>query len=82
MEQRELKATLRQLHDELEATGSADPELKDLLRELDSDIHRLTEQHAPLGQRLEQAAASFEAEHPRVASLLTDLADTLAKLGL
>jgi chromosome segregation ATPase len=82
MDSQQLKETLKRLHGELEATGSADQELKDLLRELDQDIHRLTERHESPGRRLEQAALEFEAEHPRVAALLSELADTLAKLGL
>ena len=82
MDTQQLKATLKRLHAELESTGSADQELKELLRELDDDIHRLTEKQASLGKRLERSALSFEAEHPRIAMLMTELSDTLAKLGL
>ena len=86
MDPQQLKQTLKRLHTELESTGSADQELKALLGELDDDIHRLTEQAeteaASVGERLEAAAVSFEAEHPRVAMLLKELADSLAKLGL
>ena len=86
MDPQQLKQTLKRLHTELEATGSADQELKDLLGELDDDIHRLTEQpdaEAPsVGERLEAAAVGFEAEHPRLAMMLKELSDSLAKLGL
>ncbi len=82
MNTQQLKKTLKRLHAELESTGTADPELKNLLRDLDDDIQRLTEDDASPGERLEQAAVGFEAEHPRVAMLLRELQDTLAKLGL
>jgi ABC-type transporter Mla subunit MlaD len=86
MERQQLKATLKRIHAELESTGSADPELKELLGELDDDIHRLTQQQdqasASFGERLEAAALGFEAEHPRVSMLLKELSDSLAKLGL
>lgn len=86
MEKQQLKQTLKRLHAELEATGSADQELKQLLSELDGDIHRLTEQPEAaaesFGERFESAAVDFEAEHPRIAMLLKELSDTLAKLGL
>lgn len=86
MDSQQLKQTLKRIHAELESTGSADEELKELLGDLDDDIHRLTQRQddesASLGERVEAAALGFEAEHPRVAMLLKELSDSLAKLGL
>ncbi len=41
-----LKSHLRSLHASLAQTGDVDEELKDLLRQLDGDIHLLLEQRA------------------------------------
>jgi len=88
MDTEQLKQTLKRLHTELEATGTVDAELKVLLEDLDDDIQRLTgdaDATAPgpsLRERVEHTAMGFEADHPRIAMLLTELSDTLAKLGL
>ncbi|NIM68870.1 MAG: DUF4404 family protein [Xanthomonadales bacterium] len=89
MEPDQLKASLRALHAALEKTGSADPELRALLTELDADLHRLlaergkpTEEGAGLNTRLEEMAADFDSRHPQLAPLLRELADNLAKVGI
>jgi hypothetical protein len=78
------------LHDQLERLDrdSLDPRTRELLMLLLNDLTRLlgaasldNEEH-PLGERLEQLAVNFEAEHPAVGTAVRQLIDALAKAGI
>lgn len=91
MPKKALQQHLSELHDELATTGDLDPALRRQLRNVADDIEILLgEETAPetataggqLQGRVQQATVDFEAEYPRLARILGDLADTLAKLGI
>ena len=84
-----LKSTLRDLHADLETTGNVDPELRELLGQLDGDLHRLLETDTPdpsvtssIRDRLEFVAADFTAQHPQLGPVLREIADALARIGI
>ncbi len=86
-----LRQQLTELHDTLASTAELDPELRTLLKEVSGDIEGIlgedaaTEETSPTNQlqaRVRRATVDFEAEHPRLARILEDLADTLTKLGI
>ena len=89
MNPEELKARLRALHQDLDAGGPVDPELKTLLELLGEDIHKLldesddtVEDHASVSERAEAAAARFTADHPQIAPILREIADALGRMGI
>ena len=86
-----LQQHLTELHTELASASELDPALRRQLRDVAADIEALLGEEAAdeqtstadqLRQRLRQATVEFEAEHPRFAAILGDLADTLTKLGI
>jgi hypothetical protein len=91
MPKKALREQLSELHGELASAAQLDPELRAQLREVAREIEKVLEQqsaqNAPsstelLQNRVQQATVDFEAEHPRLARILGDLADTLTKLGI
>jgi hypothetical protein len=85
MDKTKLHNLLADLHRELSTAGSLDPESRRMLDQVLSDIKHL----APPAQgaegataQLREAALRIEAEHPRLATALGQLSDTLAKLGI
>jgi hypothetical protein len=87
MDKARLQALLAELHRELAGADALDPESRRLLDQVLLDVRQLAGGNAAgaaagdTGQ-LEQAALRLEAEHPRLAQLLGQLGDTLAKLGI
>ena len=86
-----LRQQLTELHDSLASADELDPELRALLRDVSGDIENLLGEDASaeeasaadqLQARLRRATVDFETEHPRLAHILENLADTLAKLGI
>jgi len=86
-----LQQQLTELHGALSSTAELNPELRTLLKEVAGDIESLLGDEAPaeeasaatqLQARVRRATVDFEAEHPRLAHILGDLADTLSKLGI
>lgn len=84
----DLKHQLSALHAELARTRSVDPEVRERLIALLTDITRLlgqpataTEQQFPAG-RLDELAVQFEAEHPALGSAIRQVVDTLSKAGI
>lgn len=84
----ELRERLAALHNELARTDSVDPQARELLISLLSDITRLL---APAGDvtgepslagRLDELAVQFEAEHPALGTAVRQLVDTLGKAGI
>lgn len=91
MPKKALEQQLAELHDELASAAELDPELRRLLRNVADDIESvLAEKPTAAGgassddvhHRIREATVEFEAEYPRVAHILGDLADTLTKLGI
>ncbi len=87
MSKETLKQQLSHLHEELASGESLDPETRELLARVSRDIeHVLDEEqesdNASIGARIESAALDFEVSHPRLARFLTEITDTLAKLGV
>jgi Domain of unknown function (DUF4404) len=91
MDTKALRDHLAQLHTELGAITSVDPETRLLLGDIMRDIVRLTETPGAAGQplpggapaeRLEGIAVQFEADHPAFAANIRRLVDLLGKLGV
>lgn len=82
-----LKQQLTQLHDELATGESFDPETRELLSRVSRDIERVLDEdddvdNASIVDRVESTALEFEVSHPRLARFLSEITDTLAKLGV
>ncbi len=91
MPRKALQQHLSELHEELASANDLDPALRQQLRHVADDIETLLgetaePETAPAGaqlqDRVQQATVEFEAEYPRLARILGDVADTLAKLGI
>ena len=89
METEQLKRTLVKLRADLAANGTNDPELQDMLRVLDADIHRLLDKEAHLSSdasslstRTQEISARFAAEHPRLEPVLRELGAILERIGI
>jgi hypothetical protein len=75
---------------ELESTGSLDDEgraqvlevMGDLARRIEGSPDEARDEEDSLGERLEEAARRFEAEHPQLVSALRQIADTLRGAGI
>jgi len=84
----DLKSTLVELHRELEQVDRVDPELQQLLQQLDRDIRQLTEPDASVsahGNYAEQLAAyeaEFSIEYPQLAGVFRSLLQTLHSIGI
>lgn len=73
-----LPELLRNLHAELARADTIDPESRALLTTIAEDLAKY-ESHA---SRAHGLAATFEAQHPAIAAVLRQLADTLGKAGI
>ena len=83
-----LKKLLSQLNDVLDDTESVDDETLALVRELDQEIHRLTESGAAAEEfdgvldQARSAEATFALEHPVAARFLREIIDSLSRVGI
>ncbi len=85
MSRDDLKRQLERLRAELADAPELDAETRAVLEALASDIERALEEQAgpqSMRERLEDAALRFEAEHPRFARVLGEVADALTKIGV
>jgi hypothetical protein len=88
MTENNIKQLLTQLQDALEETRQVDAETLNLVRELDEEIHRLTEAGAPpddyegVVDQAKSMQARFAAEHPVAERFLREVIDALAKVGI
>lgn len=90
MDKQQFDRTLEQLHDELQQIESVDETERQLLRQLMSDIRKLTRSedsdqlHAPerLVEGLTEGIERFEASHPQATMLMGQVIDALAKMGI
>lgn len=85
----ELRERLASLHAELDKTSAVDPQSRELLIALLSDITRLlgpsgtsADEDTSLTERLDELAVQFEAEHPALGTALRQVVDTLGKAGI
>ena len=90
MDNQELDKLLERLHQELEGAEQVDEQGRDLLRQLDADIHSLlgrpeAEQANPwLGvvRQLKETISHLEATHPRLTAVLSDMVNSLSNAGI
>ncbi len=89
MPRESIKATLTKLHEELAGVEDPDPALKELLREVDEDIHALIGEEAPEDDALSQAVEKLEAletrfaaRYPQTEKFFQELVATLGRLGI
>ena len=84
-----VKAALSELHQALEEVDSVDPALRELLTQVDGDIHSLLETQSPEAEqtsalmlRVEELGADFAARHPHTERFFQELISTLGRLGI
>jgi hypothetical protein len=89
MESNNLKDSLKSLHENLESATDVDPELMQLLKVLDNDIHQLmareereASEAAGLVRRAQEISARLAVRHPHIEPALREVADTLGKMGI
>lgn len=86
MKSEDLHRTLERLRDELQRTPSLDEDSRKLLHDLARDAERLPKSSAPAthtwGERIEELAVRFEADHPTIGASLRELIEILGKAGI
>ena len=89
MRSEDIKHRLTELHQELEKTPRLDEDLRELLMEVDGDIHSLLASEEPaeaemqgLRKRLEALAADFDAQHPNTNIFFRELIHALGRMGI
>ncbi|MFO7286362.1 MAG: DUF4404 family protein [Gammaproteobacteria bacterium] len=87
MPRENLKRQLERLRAELSDASELDADTRAALEALASDIERTLEgdieaEHHSMRERFEDATLRFETEHPRLARVLGEIADALAKIGV
>lgn len=81
----DLQATLRRLHAQLDSVDDTDEQTTALLEQIRGDVERLTaedEEDDGISERIEEAAASFEGEHPVLAGHLRQIIQMLNSMGI
>jgi hypothetical protein len=92
----DLRTRLSELHTQLEAARSLDPESQALLRQLMADIEQalargsvgeqqLVRQHTHRGsliRRLGDATRGFESTHPMLSGAVGSVIDALSRMGI
>ena len=89
MGNKRLQELLQQLQDEIQKSENIDAKGKDLLREIDTDVHELLTRpeddirvHQSVIQRFENTIDHLEATHPGIARYLTELLEILSNAGI
>ena len=90
MSHERLHELLGQVHQELERAESVDDESRELMFEVSDDIRYLLERGKteggdavkPVGDRLDTLVLAFESRHPRIARMIEEVIDSLAKMGI
>jgi hypothetical protein len=83
-----LNKLLEDLHTELSSADALDDQAKEQLRDIAREIEGAVGPDEDKGMgaeamnQLEEAAVDFQSEHPRLAGILSQITDTLAKLGI
>ena len=90
MTDKDLRTLLEGLRDELQHIESMDEKGRDLLRDLDSDIHELLQRSGDSGaqadetvlQRFQSAMDHFEITHPNLTRALSEMMTALSNAGI
>ncbi len=90
MADQNLRDLLEQLHKELERTDTVDEKGNEMLRHLDADIRKLLKRSVtgevdadePLLERLQDTIDHFEATHPRLTTVLSEMMTILSNAGI
>ncbi len=89
MQKRQLEDLLETLHRELGDAEAVDEDSRSLLHGMMDEIRQALERsgkgedtRGPLNRRLQDLALRFETDHPRIAATLSQLTDSLAKMGI
>lgn len=92
MPQDDLKQTLKSLQRELSASESVDPDLRDELAQLVTEIEAALRRSRPgdpesdedesLLDRVNGLGSHFEETHPKLAQIIGRIADGLSQLGI
>lgn len=89
MPQRDIKKTLRELHEALEETDNPDEDLKALLQRVDDDIHTLLgdpdspDSHADLlKEQIDELSATFAARYPQTERMFREIIAALGRMGI
>ncbi len=89
MTDQNLRELLEKLHQELEGTQAMDEKGNELLRQLDADIRQLrkragakAEADEPMLERLQDTIDHFEATHPRLTTVLSEMMTILSNAGV
>ena len=89
MERRQLEELLESLHRELGNAEAVDEDSRSLLHGMMDEIRQALERSgedadggSPLNRRLQELALRFETDHPRIAATISQLTDSLAKMGI
>lgn len=82
----QIKDTLRQLHSELDGQTLVDPEVKQLLQVLETDIHEILDQpessSGEVTSRIDEMAVQLEVGHPTLAPVLRQVGEALSRIGI
>lgn len=81
---------LKELHAQLRHVGSFSSSDRELVEQLQSDIHELLIgskepselEHHPLHARLQEAIQRFEVSHPELTGLMARVVDSLSNMGI
>jgi hypothetical protein len=90
MDDQELRKLIERLHAEIENTRTIDKKGQDLLVQLEADIRELLGRtkgdienvHPSTIQRLQDGLGHFEATHPALTMLLSEILDSLSTAGI
>jgi len=89
VESKELREQLIELHKALEDASHKAPEGNEMLSRVMTDIVRIAsgddigpDESDDLHHRLQHQVSDFEVRHPRLAGILREVTDILAKLGI
>ena len=90
MDNKDLHATLKQLHGELQQTQTVDAESRELLNRLMQEIQAVLDdsgaeskqKYEPITERLQEAVEHLEDSHPQLTLTVGRVLDNLAAIGL
>ena len=88
MSDQNIKELLARLQQELENADSIDDETRELVRDLDEDIHRLVDPESDLDDfdsvvdRATAIETRFAIEHPRAERFLREIINALGRVGI
>ena len=89
MDKQQLDERLKELHSELSQIKSVDENERQILQQLMADIQDILEKEeysqsypGPFEERLKYAIELFGVSHPRITSMMGQIADMLARIGI